>query len=200
MRRRRDDALDLARIGLIFLEARPVDGDIAGRLRPELRRAGRHRRTHINGCGKLLVLDHDPLGRILCCEQGLRHYERHGLAHMHHALARERRPERYMERLAALAGKRRAARHVADAGLLHVRGSEYREHARRSARGLDIELADARVRMRRAHEHADALAGEGSVVHEAPAPAQERLVLDARLPLRMRGHASPLFPKLPNSR
>ena len=78
---------------------------------------------------EVLVAHLHQLGRILRCRQRLGHHQHHRLAHMHDALARERRPVRDDELAAAAAGEGRMASDIADAGRLHVGGRQDKQHA-----------------------------------------------------------------------
>jgi hypothetical protein len=55
-----------------------------------------------------------------------------------------------------------------------------REHAGQGERGSVIDRADARVRVRRAHEGGVDLAGQADVVAEAPAAGDQTRILLAR--------------------
>jgi hypothetical protein len=100
---------------------------------------------------------------------------------MHDPVARERRPRGHDELGAAAAGERRVAPDIADAGGVHVRASEDGQHARRAARRSDVEGADAREGVRRAHEHGIGLAGLDHIGGEAAGAAHQIIILDARL-------------------
>ena len=106
---------------------------------------------------------------------------------MHDALARERRPVRDDQLLAAAAGERRMAAHIADARGLHVGRGQHREHARRLAGALELDRADARERMRRAHEPPVGLVRLVPVGDEMAGTAHQRVVLDARMMVRAAG-------------
>jgi hypothetical protein len=61
-----------------------------------------------------------------------------------------------------------------------VAAGQHREHAGQGERGGGIDRADARVRVRRAHEGGVDLAGQGDVVAEAPAAGDQARILLAR--------------------
>ena len=63
----------------------PVEGDIAGRLRPELRRAGRDGGARIGYRGQRLIVDRDLLAGVLRRLGADRDHHRHRLAYMQHA-------------------------------------------------------------------------------------------------------------------
>jgi hypothetical protein len=75
------------------------------------------------------VIDLDPIGSVLRSELGFGDHHRHGLADIHHPLARQRVPMRHQKLAAVAAGKRRVARHTADAGRIDVGGGHDRDHA-----------------------------------------------------------------------
>ena len=121
------DFVDAPRISLgIRREARPVDGEIAGSFRPDLRRARSERRPGVDHGRQRLVLDRDQFGGVLGGGSGLGDDHRDRLADMHHPLGGERRAgAAVISRLAAAAGERRVAAEAPDA--VHVRGSEHAE-------------------------------------------------------------------------
>ena len=130
MRGGRDDALDFFGVGLgVRRRAGPVDRDIAGSLRPDLRCARANGLAQIDRGGALLVLDGDELGGVLRGGERLGDHNGNGLAHMAHGRAGKRGAVRNDELLSAAAGKRRVLRHVADA--FHVGGGEHADDARR---------------------------------------------------------------------
>ena len=135
MRRGCDDAIDLARVGVgVRRQSGPVHRDVAGSLRPELRRAVANGLAQVDGRRALLVVDRDELGGVLRGDQRLGNDHGDRLAHMPHGLAGERGTVRKDELLAAPAGERRMQRYAADS--LHVGGREHAEHAgRRLGRG-----------------------------------------------------------------
>ena len=96
--------------GLLFAVGvggrRPVEGDIAGRLRPELRRVRLYCVARVGDGGELVVFDRDEIGGVLRLRISLGQHQRHRLADMHDAVVRERRPVRRDRRLAAAAGDR----------------------------------------------------------------------------------------------
>ena len=98
---------------------------------------------------------------------------------MPHGFAGERRPVRDHELAAATPVERRVLRDVADP--FHVGGGQHREHARHRLGGFDVDRADVRERMRRAHEIGLQLAGQRRVGRKTPEPAHQRIVLQAGL-------------------
>ena len=81
--------------------------------------------------------------------------------------------------LAVGAPEVRRRRHRLDPGGGQLGAGVDRENARHGARRLGVDGDDARVRVRRALEGDDRLAGLGDVVDEAAAAGEERAVLDA---------------------
>jgi hypothetical protein len=180
--RRSDDLLDLGRIRIrVGMRAGPVERDIAGRFRPQLRRAGRLRRLDGDDRIERLVVDLDEIGGVLRGERGLGDHHRHRLADIHHALARQRMPVRHHELSAIAAGQRRVARDAAHAGGVDIGRGHDRDHAAHFLRGIGIDPADARVGVRRAHERRRGLVGLGGIGDEAAVAAQQVIVLDARM-------------------
>ena len=70
------------------------------------------------------------------------------------------------ELLAAAADEWRMTPDIADAGGIHVGGGQDRQHASRAARPLDIDDADLRKGMRRAHEVSDGLVRRRAISNE----------------------------------
>ena len=144
-----DDLVDLGRIRIrIGMRAGPIERDIAGRFRPQLRRAGGLRRVHGDDRIDRLVVDLDEISRVLRREFGLRDHHRDRLAHIHHALARQRMPVRHHELGAVAARQRRMPRHAADAGGVDISGGHDRDHAAHFPGRIHVDPADAGVRMR----------------------------------------------------
>ena len=157
----------------------PVETDIAGRFRPELRRAGLNGRTHIGHGVERLVVDRDLFAGVLGRSRAQRDHHRHRLAHMQHALFRQRRTVRRDRRFAAAAGDRMRMRDGMIMRRGEIGGGQHRDHARRALGGRDIDVLDAGEGVRRAHEVCRQRAFRLDVVAEAPLPAQQRVVLDA---------------------
>jgi hypothetical protein len=173
----REDRLDLARVGVgIGGRARPVDGQIAGRLRPQLRRAVAQRFARIDHRRQLLVLDGNELGGVLRGRGSLGDHHGDRLADMHDALGRQGRPERHHQRLAAAAGQGRMPADAADA--FEILGGEHADHAGRLGGGLNIDADDVRERVRRAHEIRISLVRQRRIGDVAPVPAHQGIVLD----------------------
>ena len=102
-----EDRVDLARIGLgIGGKSGPVDGQVARRLRPDLRRAGDERGAGVGYPRQRLVVDGDEFGGVLRRGGALADDHRDRLTDMHDPRRGERRPVRRDQRLAAAAGER----------------------------------------------------------------------------------------------
>ena len=177
---RGDDAFDLGgvRIG-IGMGAGPVEGEIAGRLRPQLRCAGCLRRVHGDDRIQRLVVDLDQVGGVLRREFGLGDHHRDRLADIHRAFACERMPVRHHQLGAVAAWKRRMARHAADPSGVDVRSGHDRDDAAHFFRGVHIDAADAGMGVRRAHERRRRLTRLGGIGDKTAVAAHEVVVLDA---------------------
>src|SRR4051812_49876096 len=100
---------------------------------------------------------------------------------MQHTLASERRTERHDQLGAVAAPERRVPRGRADAGRLNIPVGEHRDHAPRVVRRRDVDRADARMGMRRAHEDGVRLVWLRRILDKAPPPMNERIILDTWL-------------------
>ena len=182
MRGAGEDVRDLARVAAVVRHRTgPVDRDIAGRLGPELRRTGCKRCAHVSDRIQFLVLDRDELGGVLRERGAFGNDQRDRLADMQHAFARERRTERHDELGAIAAVERGMQRGRADAGRLDVLVRQHRDDAFRRAGCGDVDRADARMRVRRAHERRMGLVRLRRIVDKSSKPAHQRVILDARL-------------------
>ncbi len=178
-----DDAIDLFRIGVgIRRQSGPVHRDVAGSLRPDLRRALAHGLAQVDRRRALLVVDGDELGGVLRGGQRLGNHHGDRLAHVPHGLAGERRTVRNDELLAAPAGERRMLGDVADP--LHVGGGEHAEHAGRGLGRGRVDRADIGEGVRGTHEIGLRLAGHRRIGRIASKAAHQRIILQARLVLR----------------
>ena len=157
---------------------------VAGDLRPlvrhlvrvDQRRARRHRRHHVEHSGQLLVVDGDPLDRLLGGILVLRRDSRHHLARVAHAVDGERGLVLLEEAVAAGA----------------VLPGDDGAHARHLCRGRYLEVRDARVRdtgaQCLAHQHA--AEADVDTVHGAAAHLGHRIGSHHRLADHDRlGHA-----------
>ena len=182
MRGARHDALDLARVAAVVHDrARPVERDVSRRLGKELRRVRFERGARVGDRGALLVIDRDQLSRILRGGERLGDHERDRLTDMQHAVTRQRRAERHDELASIAACERRMHRARADPGRIQLLVGQNRDDAGDAARSLDVERADVRAGVRRAHETRIGLVFLRRVLDETAEPADQRVVLDARL-------------------
>ena len=183
MRGAGEDLLDLARIAAVVRHRPgPVERDVARRLRPELRRIRRQRRARIGDGGKLLVVDRDLFGGVLrlrdcvsattsatgwptCITRSRASAGRNGMI----SLAPLRPTS---------GGCTEVEPTPAASSSVWVSTATTPGAARAASMSID---RDARMRMRRAHEHAVGLIRLRRVLDEAPEPAHQRVVLDARL-------------------
>jgi len=178
-----DDAIDLARIGVgVRRQSGPVHRDVAGSLRPHLRRALADGLAQVDRRRAFLVVDGDELGGVLRGDQRLGNHHGDRLAYMPHGLAGERRTLRNDELLPAPAGKRRMLGHVADP--LHVGGREHAEHAGRGRGRGRVDRTDIGEGVRGAHEIGLGLGGHRRIGRVASKAAHQRIILQTRLVLR----------------
>ena len=176
------DVRDLARIAAVVRHRTgPVECDIPGSVGKELRRAVGKRGAHVGDRIELLIIDRDLLGGVLRLRDALGDHQRDRLAGMQHALAGERRAERHDQLGAVAAVERRMRRGRADTGRLQILVGEHRDHAGRPARRLGVDRPDARMRVRRAHEHRVRLVLLRRILDEAAEPLHQRGILHARL-------------------
>ena len=117
----------------------------------------------------------------MACGDRLGDDQRDLVADVAHLALRQHRMRRLLHRRAVLAVDQPAAGQAADLGVGQVGAGEDVDDAGRLLRRVELDRADARVRMRRAQEHAVGLARQHDVVgvlavagEEAPvlAPAQ----------------------------
>ncbi len=161
----------------IGIRSRPVDREIAGRLRPDLRRAVAQRFARVGNRRHFFVFDRDQLGGVLRRGRALRHHHRHRLADMHHPLAGQRRPVRNHQPLAAAPRQRRVPAEIADP--VHVFRREHADHTRRFQRGRGVDADDAGKRVGRADEIGVGLVRQRRIGGIAAASAKEDIVFDA---------------------
>ena len=161
-----------------FVAARPAKADVAGRGLVQLRRARRLRGARVGDGGKRLVIDLDALGGVGGLQQRVGDHRHDRLAAMAHGAAREREARRLRHRRAVARAHRPQRPHRRHAVRGHVGAGEHRDHAGQCLRRRGVDPANARVRVRRAHQHAGERAGKLDVGDEAPAPEQETAILD----------------------
>jgi hypothetical protein len=168
--------IDLARIGLgIGGKPGPVDGQVARRLRPDLRRAGDERGAGVGYPRQRLVVDGDELGGVLRRGGALADDHRHRLTDMHDPRRGECRPVRRDQRLAAAAGERWVPPDAAE--FRGVAPGEHADDPGRLTRGRSVHARDAGTGMRRAHETGVGLIRPPRVGHVTALAAQENVIL-----------------------
>ena len=178
MRRIGDDLGDVALVLLAGHRARPVDAEIARRVRIKLCLAV-HSGFQVDHRRQFLVVDLHKLGSVLRRGTRFRHHHGHRIAGMHCLVARERGAERHHHLGAAAADHRRVARDAGNAGRLDVFGGEHGEHLFGRARRVGPHRQHAGMRMRRTHEGGIGLARQPRVVGEMALAAHQGVVLDA---------------------
>ena len=177
--RAREDIVDAPRVGLrILRQAGPIDGEIAGDFRPDLRRAGSERGAGVDHGRQRLILDRDQFGGVLGGGSGLGDHHGDGFADMHRPLAGERGPVRQDQGLAAAPGERWMAPEARDP--FHVFRRQHAEHAGRTARGGYVDADNPRKGMRRTDEIGIRLARFGDIGRVAALSAHQNVVFHAR--------------------
>ena len=154
--------------GAVAAEAGPVERQIARRLRPDLRRAGRRGGDNIGHRIARLVIDGDLLGGIARDRLGFGDDQRHRVADMPHHIAGQRRP------VAARRGPARSAP-ASRSTRCRPRPAAYRRRSappapRHAARRGGVDAADRGEGMGRADEHRMRLARRPVVVAEPALP------------------------------
>ena len=139
----------------------------------------RQRGARVGDGGKRLVIHLDPLGGVGGLQQRVGDHRHDRLAAMAHGAARERKTRRLRHRRAVARAHRPQRPHRRHAVRGHVGAGEHRDHAGQCHRRRGVDPANARMRVRRAHQHAGERAGKLDVGDEAPAPEQETAILDA---------------------
>jgi len=183
MRRAGDDVADFALVVFAIDHAGPIEREIAGRFRMHLRGARFDGVAQVDHGGRFVVIDDHQLGGVLRRGRGFGHHHRHRFAHIQHALAGQRRPERLDQFGALAAGQRRVAPGAFQSRRFDVGGGQHAHDALRRARLAAIDRQDAGVGMRRTHENGGRLLGQARVVAELPGAAHQGIVLDAQLGL-----------------
>ena len=168
------------RLGGGGVTLRPGAGEVARRLRPDLRRAGCARLCGVDHRGQLGVVHAHQVRCVARGRLGLGHDHGHRLADMAHAVLGQHR----VGRIAGGAAVRKLQRDegIGDAGQRaepvrrHVRAGIDGEHAGRGRRLRRLDRPDVRVGVGRAHEAGVHLALQRNVVLKAP-PALEQGVV-----------------------
>ena len=161
-----------------------VDADV-GDVVIEPRRAGRDRGRGRRHRLERLVVHHDALGRILGGGDALGHHHHHLLADVAHPVGRQQ----HLRRVAVLGavavlqrdiGRRlhreRGVRHGVKAVGCNVGAGQHRQHAGHGARRRRVDRDDARVRVRRAHEHRIGLTRQAQIIAVAAGAAEQAQV------------------------
>jgi hypothetical protein len=175
-----------------------IDAEIARHVLPEEGRARLHRVEHMRHRGKRLPIDLDQLGRVLRMVDRVGNHHRHRLADEARLVGRHRvigggdrgrHPQTHHH-----VGRPDHAGIVRD-GLQSIRdvvgAGQDSDRAGRARRLGRVNRADARVRMRRAHQHRMYEVRESQVVAIAPLALKEAHILLAanRLPNAVRDRA-----------
>ena len=157
---------------------RPRVALVAGCPVVDLRRTGLQRVDAIDHCGKLVVIDDDELGGILRLVRRLGDDEGDRIAHVADLALREHRVRRLVHRLAVGARDEPAAGQSVDAG--EIVGSEDGHDPGGRLRLARVDLADLRVRVRRAQEIRVDMVWRADVVGVLSRARQEPVVLLAQ--------------------
>ena len=167
----------------IGIWARPIDRDIAGRLRPQLRRAVTQCIARVGDRREFLVFRVDELGGVLRRGEGLRDHHRHRFADMHDAVERERRPVRHDECGAVASGDGRVAADTADT--VEILAGQHPDHAGRLGGRLDVDAHDLGEGVRRADEIGIGLVRQRRIGDVTAVAAHQRVVFDAAFERRV---------------
>jgi hypothetical protein len=160
-----------------------VEGDIARRFGPELRRAGCDGVLDIDDRGKRLIVDGDDLRGVLGDLECFGDYQHDGLADEHDAVLGEGGPERLDDLRSVASEKGDGVGDRARAGRANVVGRHYCKHAGQGAGLGGIDRPDRSAGVRRADKATGRGAFDADIVHEAAFAAQQCAVLDARRPV-----------------
>ena len=180
-----------SRIGRGDIAEMRIDQEIAGRGFVELRCAGRERGFDIDGERQRFVIDQHRFGRIPSLGLRLGDDHRHRLADMARALDRQQLMRADEDGARRTAIRRRELhvefrrRHwIVRNGFQPIGAAigagEDAEHAGHRARRIGIDARDARMRMRRAHESREDLAGDAEIVGVAATAGQQPEILFPR--------------------
>ncbi len=161
-------------LGCFFVADRCVEQNVAGVIRPDLRRTLLHRIDETNGGRQRRPLDLDRLDRVPRLLDGVSHNERNRVADMPHDVTRKdwiRRAGKGLIRQIEQAGK--------TAEILDVVGCENRSDARQPAslRHIDLEL---RVSVRRSQHKGMHRCRRGVIVCVTAFAANESIILFAK--------------------
>ena len=170
MRRIPECAVDVA------ISHRHKGRDVGLEIGVHARRAGLHRVARVAHRRQRLVVDLDGRSRVFRSITALCHDHRDGLADVADLVAGERnlrawRPDRRV--------RHQHRDHAGGDARRHVVGGQHGVHAGHAARGLRVDLADARMRVRASHKGCVQHALEIDVVDEAALSGQQCRVLEA---------------------
>ncbi len=140
-------------VGRGLVAAFDVVGNVVGTVVPHRGRAGLHRVLGRRHRPQRLVVDGHQLGRVLGLGQRVGDHHHHRIADITHAVGDQWRPLRGVHRLPVGPLARHVGLGHAEPVGLHVVAGQDRDHAGRLLRRLDVDRADLRVGVRRAHEH-----------------------------------------------
>ena len=157
-----------------LVAARPAEADVAGRGLVQLRRARRLRGARVGDRGERLVVDGDTLGGVSRRIARLGDHRHHRLAHMAYRAARQRVARRLRHRVSVARTDDPERPHRQDAIRRHVGAGEHRDDAGRGGRRRHVDAANARMGVRRAHEHAFERAGRSMSATNFPRPSRKR--------------------------
>ena len=158
--------------------------DVARRVRPDERRTGRNRALRVHHARQVVVFHGGKFRGILCLRARLCDDGDDRLADVVHLALGKRRPRRRRHRRAVGALEKRRERdmpHAVGAQLCHGPGGY---HPRCFLYFRKVNGADARMRMRRAHQHQPALVRQLQVVAVATLAGEEALILQPLLRAR----------------
>jgi hypothetical protein len=155
----------------------PVVADIAGRLGPDLRRAGLQRGDDIDDRRLDCVVDDDLLGRVARRCQAVGDDHRDRVADMADTLDRQHRMRRLLHRRAVLRIDQPAAGQAADPLGRQVLAGEHRDDAGRRFGRAGVDTVEAGIGVRAAQDIGVKLARPVDVVGIGPLAGQEPVIL-----------------------
>ena len=173
------------RIGRSFVAEVGIDRRIERRLVPHQRRAWLHRVFRVQHERQHLVVDVDRLGGVERLGLGLCHHHGDRLADMARLVRRkqhvrtdeQRAPLRRMQLHVEFCLRQRIMRDRMKPGGETVGAAERAEHARHRAGAGEIDAANARMRVRRAHDRGVALPRRVEVIAKAAGAGRQPRVL-----------------------
>ncbi len=165
--------------GLLAVAALDIEHDVgAEALVHERRLRCRPPRADPHDAGSASIVDRYSLGGIFGGKPAFGHDRRDDVADVAHFIAGEGRTRRVVHRPAIAERHRMHDGQFAVAGALPIVGRQRQQHARHFCRGVvDRYVANARMRVRAAHERAPRGAGQRNVIDELALAAQEAHIL-----------------------